>query len=387
MNILKILDDIYGFEGGGFDLILFIYLRRALKATNSQFGIFLIFEKDGNISSMAKVGEFSEKKKIGEIAKKRAGILPTVLETMKPYIANDLDRDPIHISFREEKVGSEIEYPFYLKDGKKAVLILLSKNKNHFEKKHMKEIKRIEIEITSLIEKLENGLTNRGVIFLDCKDFGNFLEESLRSKFEIYRTKRIEEISEVLKDGHIEFIFKECNLKCSKECKEIFFLSKENLIPVGILRPLTFNHKKSSSFSCSIYSFLSLSQIQEMIKNYVKESKYCIASERWQFYNKISLNIAFIQRSIIEDEIKDINVQNLAKRFNLSLPYLSNVFREFTGITIREFIYKKKMCDSLYHLVDEKPIKHVAFRIGFKDRFSFSKAFLKNFTFPPSKIL
>ncbi|MCM8803471.1 MAG: GAF domain-containing protein, partial [Candidatus Omnitrophica bacterium] len=284
MNTLKILDDIFGFEGGGLDLILFTYLKRALRATDSQFGIFLVFEKDGNISSMAKVGEFSEKKRIEERAKERAGILPTVLETMKPYIANDLERDPFHISFRDEKVGSEIEYPFYLKDGKKAVLILLSKNKNHFREKHLKEIKRIEIEITSLSEKLENGLTKRGVIFFDCRDFGNLLEESLRSNYAIHRTDSIEEISKILKENQIEFIFQECNFICSNKCKEIFFLSKENFIPVGILRPFSFI-KNSLSFSCSIYSSLSLSPIQESIRDLIKESKYHIASEKWQFEN------------------------------------------------------------------------------------------------------
>ncbi len=141
MNTLKILDDIFGFEGGGLDLVLFTYLKRALKATSSQFGIFLIFDRDGNLSSMAKIGEFSDKRKIEERAKGRRGILQSVLETMKPYIANDLDTDPLHISFREDKVGSEIEYPFFLGDGSKAVLILLSIEKNHFNERHIKESK------------------------------------------------------------------------------------------------------------------------------------------------------------------------------------------------------------------------------------------------------
>ncbi len=140
-------------------------------------------------------------------------ILPTVLETMKPYIADDIGRDPFHISFRDEKVSSEIEYPFYLKDGKKGVLIFLSKNKNHFKEEHLKEIKRIELGITSLIEKLENGLTKRGVIFHNCKDFGNFLEESLMSKCEVHRAESIEEIPKILKENQIEFIFKKCNFK------------------------------------------------------------------------------------------------------------------------------------------------------------------------------
>ncbi len=64
MDTLKILDDIFGFEGGWLDFALFTYLRKALKATNSQFGIFLVFEKDGNISSVAKVESFPKRKEL-----------------------------------------------------------------------------------------------------------------------------------------------------------------------------------------------------------------------------------------------------------------------------------------------------------------------------------
>ncbi len=241
------------------------------------------------------------------------------------------------------------------------------------------------MELVSLIGKLKNGLRKRGVILVECKDFGIFLKEILGDRFEIHCSQKIEEMHRVLKNNQIDFIFRECNFKCSKYCKEIFSFSRENFIPIGILRPFTFNHNKSSSFSFAIYSPLPLSPIQEMIRDYIKESKYCISSESWRFENRVALNIAFIQRSIIEDEIKEINLRNVSQRFNLSAQYLSNTFVKLTGIKFREFFYKKKMCDSLYYLVDEKPIKYVAFKVGFKDRSSFSKAFSKNFNFLPSK--
>ncbi|MEO0294302.1 MAG: hypothetical protein ABIN61_08815, partial [candidate division WOR-3 bacterium] len=91
---LEIIDKILGFRGGALDIILFYYLKRAIKAIEVEFGLFLIFGKDGALASMAKVGEFSDRKRIEERAKGRRGILPTVLETMEPYIANDLDSDP-----------------------------------------------------------------------------------------------------------------------------------------------------------------------------------------------------------------------------------------------------------------------------------------------------
>lgn len=386
MNSLMILDDIFGFEGGGLDLILFTYLKRALKATDSQFGIFLVFEKDGKLSSMARIGEFSERKKIEERAKGRGGILPIVLETMEPYIANDLDSDPFHISFREEKVGSEIEYPFYLKDGGRAVLILLSHEKNHFKEKHLEELKRIELELTSLIDKLEKGLTKRGIIFFDFKDFGNFLEEIIPSEFEIYRTKDIKEIQEILKENHMEFIFKECNLRCSKECKEIFFLSRETFIPIGILRPFTFHNKKSCSFSCSIYSPLSLSPIQENIRDLIRESKYHVASEKWQFENLSTLNIAFVQKHIIENHIEKSMVRSISRHFNFSPPHLSRTFRAITGIKLKEFLDKIKMCNALFQLIDERPVDKVALLSGYNDRFTFCKAFKRVFGFAPSQV-
>ncbi len=247
--LLEIIDKILDFRGGALDIILFYYLKRAMRAVGVEFGLFLLFGKDEKLISMAKVGEFSEKERIEERARERAGILPIVLEKMEPYLSNDLEKDPFHISFRDDEIGSELEYPFYLIGGEKAVLILLSKRKNHFRENHLKEIKRIVEEISSVIEKVEKGGIKRAVALFNCNKFGKILQELAGSSYEVIPLKKLENLSSFLKSFHIEFIFKECELTCSKDCKNIFFLSRDAFIPVGILRPFSFNHK-NYSFSC-----------------------------------------------------------------------------------------------------------------------------------------
>lgn len=382
---LEIIDKILGFRGGGLDLILFYYLKRAMRAVDVEFGLSLLFEKDEKLISMAKVGEFSEKERIVERGKGRSGILPIILKSMEPYISNDLEKDPFHLSFRDEEVGSELEYPFCLMDGRKSVLILLSKRKNHFKEKHLKEIKRIVKEMSSVIEKAEKGGIKRAVALFNCNKFGNILQELLGREYELLPFSRLENISSFFATFQIEFIFKECELRCSKDCKNVFSLSRETFIPVGILRPFSFNHKNSLSFSCSIYSPLSLSPIQESIRDLIKESKYHITSEKWQFENLSDLNIAFIQKHIIENHLENSNIRSISRHFNLSLSHLSRTFRSITGINLKGFIDRIKMCNSLFQLIDERPIEKVASASGYCDRFSFCRAFRRIFSFSPSE--
>ncbi len=379
-SLREILESILGFKGGELDLILFCSLKKALRTFKCQFGLFLLFEGE-KLISMAKVGEFSKKEEIEERAKGRRGILPFVLETMNPYIANDLEKDPLHISFREEKVGSEIEYPFFLKDGRKGVLILLSKEKNHFKGRNLEEMERIMKETTSLIERLEEP-HQRCVILLECNIFGRVIEEIFGSEYKVIHLRKNDGIFGSVKDSKVEFIFKECDFKCSEICKEIFLLSEEEFLPVGILRPFSLNH--SSSFLLSLYSPISLSLSQEKLIELLKSSEYYITSEKWQYQDKVSLNIGFIQKDIVESDGRD--AISLSKRFNLSLSHLSRSFRMKVGVSLREYIKKIRMCDSLFYLIDGKSIENVSLKAGYRDRFSFTKAFKRNFGFPPSRV-
>lgn len=383
---LEMIDKILGWKGGSLDLILFYYLKRAMKAVEAEYGLFLVFGKDEKLFSMAKVGEFSEREKIEERGKGRRGILPIVLQSMEPYIANDLEKDPFHLSFRDEEAGSELEYPFYLLDGRKGVLILLSKRKNHFKEKHIKEIKKITTEIVSIIEKAEKGGIKRAIVLFNCNKFRNILEELMGSGYEVLPLSKLESISPFLKAFQIEFIFRECELRCSKDCKNIFSFSRENFIPLGILRPFSLVHKNPPSFSCSFYSPLSLSPIQENIMKLIEESRYNITSEKWQFKDISTLNVAFVQKHIIENNGDHTNIQALSRHFNLSLSHLSRTFKNITGLNLKEYIDRIKMCNSLFQLIDKKPIEKVASISGYNDRFTFCKAFKRVFGIPPSQI-
>ncbi len=378
---LDMLDKILGFRGGSLDLILFYYLKRAMRALNIEFGLSLLFGKNGKLISMTKAGEFSEGQKIEEMAKGRSGILPIILKGMKPYLSNDLEKDPFHLSFRHEEVGSVLGYPFNIIDERKAVVILLSKRKNHFEEKHMKEIKRIVEEMVYLIEKKE---VKRAIALYKCSKFQNTLKELLGKDFELIHLKKIEDLLSLIKDFQIEFIIKECEFSCSKECNNIFSFSRETFIPVGILRSFSLKHKISPLFSFSIYSPLTLSPVQESIRNWIIESRYYITSEKCLFENIPSLNIAFVQKYIVENSHG--NLKGISKHFNLSPSHLSRTFKSITGISLKEFKDKIKMCNFLFQLIDGEPIERLALLSGYCDRFSFCRAFKRIFGIPPSLV-
>lgn len=384
-SLFKLIESILGFEGGGLDLLLLVFLKKALRALDAKFGLFLLFDREEKLLSMAKAGEFSKKEEIEKRAKGRSGILPMVVKTIKPYIANDLEIDPFHVSFREEEVNSELEYPFFLKDGRKGVVILLSKKKNHFKKEHLKEMKRIEKEFCSLVEKLEGDSIATGVILFECNIFGRAMEELLGKEWKVIHLRKFEEIFSYSKNIKIEFIFRECDFKCSKECKEIFLLSQEEFLPVVILRPFSFDHSNFNSFLCSLYTPFSLSSSQKKIIELLKDSKYYTSSDKWQCNDRVSMNIGFVQRSIVESNGTDAS--NLSKQFNLTLSHLSRSFHLKVGVSLREYINKIRMCNSLFNLIDGKSIRNVSSKAGYRDRFSFSKAFKRNFGFSPSKII
>lgn len=78
----------------------------------------LLFDREKRIISMTRIGEFTEEEIKKERAKKKKVGLPHVLETMKPYITNDVGNDPYYLSLRKEKfflkIKSFIHYLFSL---------------------------------------------------------------------------------------------------------------------------------------------------------------------------------------------------------------------------------------------------------------------------------
>ncbi len=83
----------------------------------------------------------------------------------------------------------------------------------------------------------------------------------------------------------------------------------------------------------------------------------------------------------IEDHTEEqIRLEDIAETVNLSPSYAAIYFRKKTGTTIREYILKEKMEEARRRLVEkDASVSDIAYRLGYHDYRSFSRAF-KNLT-------
>lgn len=72
-----------------------------------------------------------------------------------------------------------------------------------------------------------------------------------------------------------------------------------------------------------------------------------------------------------------LSVDELSKTINLNSRYLSRVFKEEKGITIKEYIIKKKIAKAKELLFQGISVSDTALYVGYHDPFTFSKIFKK----------
>ncbi len=103
----------------------------------------------------------------------------------------------------------------------------------------------------------------------------------------------------------------------------------------------------------------------------------------------INPQLAYVRKTIKYIQLKysePIKIEDIAFACHLNRSYLSRLFKEATGQSIKHYLinYRMKMAASL---LDEKdyPINYVALSVGYTDIFNFSKAFKKYFKVAPSK--
>lgn len=92
-------------------------------------------------------------------------------------------------------------------------------------------------------------------------------------------------------------------------------------------------------------------------------------------------------RKIIDDSAGSaISAEESARRIGLSPDYLNRLFRRYAGETLHEYIIRRKMAVAAEWLRrDGMGIEEAAERLGYADRFSFSKAFTRHFGVTPAR--
>ena len=97
--------------------------------------------------------------------------------------------------------------------------------------------------------------------------------------------------------------------------------------------------------------------------------------------------IELIQKTIdyIDENIReDISVEALASIAGFSTYHYYRVFSSFIGLSVMEYVTKRKLQFALYELGNGKKVVDTAMDYGFETHAGFTKAFKRYFGYPPS---
>ena len=81
----------------------------------------------------------------------------------------------------------------------------------------------------------------------------------------------------------------------------------------------------------------------------------------------------------------ECDVSDIAKALNLERHYLSRMFKQKTGTTLKSFITQKRMEEAKRLLTEGNSVSYSAVMSGYKDQFLFSKAFKKLYGVSPNE--
>jgi len=232
-------------------------------------------------------------------------------------------------------------------------------------------------------------MTDRVLVLSDNQEIFNFIKNSLGYSISVEKASIYE--SYPAYEG-FQFIFAGCDYKCSLEVclRNFFFFYQNREIPIAIIRPLLFK-KACNSINTFFLSFLSkydLSLSQENILETIKNSIYYGCSSRWIVHPLHPFfKIARVQREIVENPHKNLDLCSLANLVNLSRSWLSFKFKNMSGISLERFLIKIKICTSFWEVLStEKKIKTIAAERGYTDFRSFTKRFHSIFGAVPSSV-
>ena len=103
--------------------------------------------------------------------------------------------------------------------------------------------------------------------------------------------------------------------------------------------------------------------------------------ERSEASSRREAVVGFIDTHLDED----LSLERIAKELYLSKFYVSHLFREATGLTVHQYVTKKRLAKSLLAIKSGAPIGQVWAACGFQDHSSFYRAFKKEYGLSPSR--
>lgn len=104
--------------------------------------------------------------------------------------------------------------------------------------------------------------------------------------------------------------------------------------------------------------------------------------------SQVDVKLQYVKKIIDYIHLKyneQIHVEDIARSCGLERSYLTRLFKSATGYSPQEYLIVYRMRVACSMLTESNmPIQHIAYAVGYKDSFTFSKAFKKHMNLSPT---
>ena len=164
-----------------------------------------------------------------------------------------------------------------------------------------------------------------------------------------------------------------------------FFLVRIQSLIMEVLRhgnTGSFVAKNIEKYLISIDSARSVDECQQLLRQIVSDA--CEMNREMD--EKYSMLVQRIKEQVALDLTQPLTLQYFADLLNVNSSYLSNLFRQQTGVTITEYVTTKRITHAASLLAFTKlPIKTIAKQVGIPDVQYFSRLFKRSMGMTPTQ--
>ena len=119
---------------------------------------------------------------------------------------------------------------------------------------------------------------------------------------------------------------------------------------------------------------------------YLNRAYFSLPDSIWEDVSE-NENVNQVVTYIHEHLAEDLSLDKLASHFYVSKSYLSHKFKEYTGLTLYQFIIKKRLVVARNMLREGLPVTTVCLQCGFNDYSNFLKQFKREFGRSPKEFM